>query len=508
MSFKAKIFMAVIITAIINVAVSAVISSSKISHIGKDGLISKSQALLSRLEVARSYVANQGGLKSTMDLALSKYPDGNFPENVKLDILKQVPIYASMVIGKQDAEKEHYDFRVFADDARQEKNRPTSSESEILKFFSDNPNLKEHVVETDSTISVYRPVYLSEKDGCLLCHGEPSTSPYKNGKDILGFKMENWKDGKFHGVFAITSQLKPVQTASTAAAFYTLFFTFIGTLFAVFIAFFIVRSSIEKLKAVAADLMSAGEKVYTASREVSQTSNHLSESSNNAAASIVETTASTEEISSMIRLNADNAEKAKNVSTECTGKATNGRDEVLKLVDSMNDISQSSKKMVEIINVIDDIAFQTNLLALNAAVEAARAGEQGKGFSVVAEAVRALALRSATSAKEISALIQQSTEKIDAGAKVARLSGTALEEIVSYVETMASLNNEISNASHEQSTGMTNINTAINNLDQITQQNAAIAEETAASSDVLSQQSQEMHESVEDLVFFIDGKKK
>lgn len=273
-----------------------------------------------------------------------------------------------MVIGKQDAEKEHYDFRVFAEDARQEKNKPTASETEILKIFAANPNLKEHIIQTDSTISVYRPVYLSEKDGCLLCHGDPATSPYKNGKDILGFQMENWKDGKFHGVFAVTSQLKPIQAVATKATLETLFFTFLGTILSVIIAYFMIRSSIEKLKAVAQGLMSAGEKVFSASREVSQTSNLLSESSNSAAASIVETTASTEEISSMIRLNANNAEKAKDVSTECTGKATLGRDEVLKLVDSMSDITQSSKKMVEIINVIDDIAFQTNLLALNAAV--------------------------------------------------------------------------------------------------------------------------------------------
>lgn len=148
----------------------------------------------------------------------------------------------------------------------------------------------------------------------------------------------------------------------------------------------------------------------------------------------------------------------------------------------MSEISQSSKKIEEIISVIDDIAFQTNLLALNAAVEAARAGEQGKGFAVVAEAVRALAQRSASSAKDISSLIKDSVSQVDRGSKIADSSGEVLSNIVSSIKKVSDLNNEIAAASSEQTTGIQQISKAMNQLDQASQSNAASAEEIAATS--------------------------
>lgn len=507
MSFRFKVILAVITTAVLNIVFSIFITTHEIKKTGMEGLINKSTAILSRIEIAREFVANQGGLKEKIESIAALYPDGNLPENIKKEILNKVPIYASMIIGAQSASEENYQFRVFSDDARQEKNRPTESEQNIIKLFSGNSQLKEHIETTDEKVIVYRPVYLKEKDGCLLCHGNPSTSPFKNGKDILGYNMENWKDGKFHGVFAITSDLAPIKAEVTNSIYNSLFLNFAGAIIAIIISYFLINPSIIKLREITKKLSTSGEQVHNTSKEVSETSNILSSNANSAAASIVETTASMEEISSMIQLNANNAIQAKDVSEETMMKATSGRDEVSKLVEAMSEIKVSSQKMVDIINVIDDIAFQTNLLALNAAVEAARAGEQGKGFAVVAEAVRTLAQRSATSAKEITSLIQQSTQKIEQGSIIANKSGKALNEIVEHVETMSKLNAEISNASQEQSSGMANINTAINSIDQITQQNASVAEETAASSDVLTQESNELHSTVVELLLIIDGNK-
>ena len=174
----------------------------------------------------------------------------------------------------------------------------------------------------------------------------------------------------------------------------------------------------------------------------------------------------------------------------------------------MDNIAKSSKKIEEIITVIDDIAFQTNLLALNASVEAARAGEQGKGFAVVAEAVRALAQRSATSAKEISGLIKDSVHKIEDGHQVVQSSGTTLSEIVVQIEKLTALNIEISTASNEQSQGVSSINMSINDLDRVTQNNAQAASECATAAEELNSRSQQMHHMVAELIEVVEGKKK
>lgn len=225
---------------------------------------------------------------------------------------------------------------------------------------------------------------------------------------------------------------------------------------------------------------------------LSGASSELSAASTESAASLEETVASLEEFSSMIKLNAENAKSASELSNISKTAAEEGSSEINVLMKSMSEIVTSSKKMEEIISVINDIAFQTNLLALNAAVEAARAGEQGKGFAVVADAVRSLAQRSATSAKEISDLISASVEQIEQGQNVAQSSSTVLKKIVDSVNKVASLNDEIATASVEQSNGVNQISQAMNQLDHVTQSNAA-------SSSTISSAAAELDESTENL---------
>jgi methyl-accepting chemotaxis protein len=231
---------------------------------------------------------------------------------------------------------------------------------------------------------------------------------------------------------------------------------------------------------IASRLSSASTNVASSVEQLSEASNSLSQSSAEAAASLEETVAALEELTSMVQMNSDNAKQAANLSGSSRQAAEEGENDIKNLITAMNEISQSSKKIEEIISVIDDIAFQTNLLALNAAVEAARAGEQGKGFAVVAEAVRALAQRSASSAKDISSLIKESVSQIERGSVIADQSGTVLSNIVSSIKKVSDLNNEIAAASSEQTTGIQQISKAMNQLDQASQSNAASSEEIAA----------------------------
>nr|BFD64123.1 hypothetical protein BdHM001_28040 [Bdellovibrio sp. HM001] len=506
MKFGSKVILNVAISCVICTIAAVGISYSKIHQQGRDQLIDKSRAILSRLESIRSYIALSDNLPSEFARTVEAYPDGKLPEEVRKNLLRKVPIFASIVVGFENAEQDGYKFRVFAEDPRRDQNKATATELEILKRFEANPELKEIIEGDNNQVIVYRPVRLSESQGCLLCHGNPATSPWGNGKDILGFPMENWKDGKLHGVFAVTSSTDGVSTAATNTTTSILIWALMITLLILLVSYILLRSPLNALLAAINKLNSAGAQVSTTGNEIFTSSQNLSDSAVKAAASIEETSASTEEVSSMVKMNSQHANKARDLAQTAQEKARVGENEVQKLTTSMDDISSSSKKIEEIITVIDDIAFQTNLLALNASVEAARAGEHGKGFAVVADAVRSLAQRSATSAKEISHLINDSVEKIVAGHEVVRTSAESLKEIVTTIEQLSSLNTEISSASTEQEQGITQINRALNDMDKITQANAAAAEECAAASEELTRQSSVMEEAVQQLNVIITGK--
>ena len=270
-------------------------------------------------------------------------------------------------------------------------------------------------------------------------------------------------------------------------------------------SFWFSRTIASKLNHISDNITSTANTVGEASNQLSSASQQLSGSATEAAASLQETVASLEELTSMVTLNASNASEAANLAQKSSEVAKNGESEVKSLIESITEIAASSQKIEEIINVIDDIAFQTNLLALNAAVEAARAGEQGKGFAVVAEAVRNLAQRSATAAKEINTLIKENVSRIDRGTTTADKSGAVLQEILTSVKKVSDLNNEIAAASKEQSTGLTQISTAMNELDSSTQDNAASSDQVASSSEELNSQAESLRSLVNNLNTIITG---
>lgn len=254
--------------------------------------------------------------------------------------------------------------------------------------------------------------------------------------------------------------------------------------------------TVENLKGIILQIREATETIGTASKEIAIGNQNLSSRTEQQAASLEETASSMEELTSTVKQNADNARQANQLANAASETAVKGGAVVGQVVGTMQDIQTSAKKIVDIIGVIDGIAFQTNILALNAAVEAARAGEQGRGFAVVASEVRSLAQRSAAAAKEIKALIGDSVEKVDNGAKLVNSAGQTMQEIVLSVKRVTDLMTEISQASQEQSTGIEQVNITVTQLDEGTQQNAALVEEAAAAAESLEEQANQLEATV------------
>ena len=519
------------------------------------GIIEKSRAIHLRLDAATHFVATQDGLSPVIERMKKKY--SNYEDMTKEDkeiVLKQVPIVAGMKIGAKDADKDNYEFRVFSDEARNEGNQASSEEMVVFNKFQSDEKLQEYIEDNDNSITVYRPVRLKKEIGCFACHGDPKESPWNNGRDILGYKMENWEEGKLHGVFAIRTDLKKLamvqsSTNTIAPANILIVAILTGGAIAIGLAFFMIKKPIEILNNIVLGLNHSGQELSSAAVQISSSSSELSQASTEQAASLQETSSSIEEISSMISTNTDNAVRSTKTSEQSLVTAERGKvviDQMIKSIDSisdsnnliMNQIDETNKdieSIVQIINeigtktkVINDIVFQTKLLSFNASVEAARAGEQGKGFSVVAEEVGNLAAMSGNAALEITQMLESSIKKVEdvvknskekigklvlngkqnvaAGTKIAHECESVLDEIVSSVSSVSKMVSEITSASQEQTQGVHEITKAIAQLDQVTQQNTSSAAESANAANMLSDQATQLNSLVQTLVHTVNGK--
>ena len=249
-----------------------------------------------------------------------------------------------------------------------------------------------------------------------------------------------------------------------------------------------LNKMVESLHYVVTEVRDSGESIHVASSEVAAGNTDLSARTEHAASNLQQTAASIAQLAQMVAANADSTRQANDLAVNATQVASKGGEVVSQVVRTMEEINASSQKIADIVGIIDGIAFQTNILALNAAVEAARAGEQGRGFAVVASEVRALAGRSATAAREIKALISASVEKVSDGAKLVVTAGSTMGDIVQSVERVTTLMSEINAASSEQSTQIGQVSQAVDQLDHMTQQNAALVEQGAAAAQSLQDQ--------------------
>lgn len=415
-----------------------------------------------------------------------------------------VPVVAAWKAIEQVALKENYEFKIAAHQPRNPANTPAGDEERILTALETNGQTDYFGVDEKNGVMVYaRPIRLTQD--CLACHGDPGTSAAKNGKDILGFAMENWREGQVHGVFILkarTDRLDPVVRAGleTLLAWVVPVAVLVGLL-----SFFVIRGITGRLDRACQSLAKGAEESVEAALQISEASQSLAQGASEQAASIEETSAVASEIRAKAHDNMESSQSVNALVSKVEHQAEQGNEKISSLVAAMKEANASSDKVAKIIKVIDEIAFQTNILALNAAVEAARAGEAGLGFAVVAEEVRNLAGRCSQASRETALLIEDSIGKTRGGAELLAQVEAVFDGMTASFSEVKRLSESVQEGSREQSAGMERMTSALEQMEKVTQATAASSEEAAATSQEIHAQSASLNGIVKELRELVAG---
>jgi hypothetical protein len=419
-------------------------------------------------------------------------------------IYKTVPVVAAWNSISEVAQKEGYEFRVPAHNPRNPNNAPRPDEERILSLM-ENDKLPEYfdVDEKANEVLYARPIVLGSD--CLLCHGDPANSPTRDGKDMIGFLMEGWREGDRHGMFLLRSKLDRVDAVVKAGMGQAALWLLPLSICIGLGVYFLISRIANKLRALVQSISDASTQVTSAVAQISATSQAMAQGATEQAASLEETSAASEQITSMTRKNAENSRSAAEEVDQVDRRVKDSNAALGEMVASMNDIKASGDKIARINKVIDGIAFQTNILALNAAVEAARAGEAGAGFAVVADEVRSLAQRSAQAAKDTAPLIEESIAKSNAGTAKLEQMSVVIHGITESAAKVKTLVDEVNLGSQEQARGIEQVSKAIQQMHQVTQRSAASAKESASASEELAAQAQSMDSIAQQLRAVVEG---
>jgi len=422
------------------------------------------------------------------------------------DFYRTVPIVASWQSAAAAAQRAGFDFLVGAPNDHQVRNPKHRLGPDYEPIYAAFDAGQTEVFTRDKEsgyLLLARPVKFRES--CLSCHGNPANSPTKDGKDILGFPMENQTIGHVAGAFILKAPITAdARVLATAGSMAIVGLFMLGGAVGGFY-FFNRRVIVAPLVTAIDELDTVSAQTSSAASEVSASGHALADGANQQAAALEETSATLEEISSMTKRNSEHATNAKDLSAQTRTAAELGTTRMGEMRQAVDQIKASSDNIAKIVKSIDEIAFQTNILALNAAVEAARAGEAGAGFAVVAEEVRALAQRSAQAARETAERIEDSIRKSEQGVQLSTTVAESFEEIVSKARKMDELVAEIATASNEQAQGIGQVTAAITQMDRVTQSNAASAQESASAAEELNQQAQIVRESIVTLHVMVSG---
>jgi methyl-accepting chemotaxis protein len=501
MNFASKLIGSVTIAITLGTIVGLLVQRQVIHNVSYERTLNTMRSMVVEAEYLREHMALLNS-RSAFDQELLKQELKNTPLKDTL-FYKTIPIVSTWTTLQKASKEQSFDFRVVKNQPRNRDNEPTAEEQKIIDILKQS-NAKEYTgLSEDGDKLIYGRPIIATQD-CLGCHGNRANSPNGDGTDLTGYPMENWQAGDFQGAFILRANTAAVNALIwktfvegahvTLLWMLPLMLTIIGLFY-----LFNRKILIQPLTLAIQRLLSASAENNSSAQKIESSSIDLADGASRQAAALEESSASIEEINSMTTQNATHAEEAKGLAAEtrksveqCSGRAR-------ELSDAMNAIDTSSKGIAKILHTIDEIAFQTNILALNAAVEAARAGEAGAGFAVVAEEVRSLAKRSADAARETATRIDDSIRSSNDGIHISTLFAKDLEVIADRIRSMDDLVIEIANASREQAEGLKQINIAVSQMDQVTQNNASVADNAAVIARNFAENSRELLHLVEQI---------
>lgn len=482
MKLTTKITWAAITAVVIGLCLGAIVQRIVLVQFGIEEARQRMSSILRSAEEVRAHMASLDS-RQVYDVALIEDEIARGTAMRDTALFHTVPVVSAMVVAQRSAEEAGYDLRVPKFSPRNENNEPNDYEAGILRYFESGAGDEFFEVDKAHDRVVYaRPVVLSQD--CLRCHGDPATSPTGDGKDVFGFAMEDWKAGEVHGAFVLSSDIDTIQQAGVNAFVDSLGLSLglgVPLLGLTILGFwyFNRRIVVRPLAQVAAQLTRSVQGQRRNASNAAGTARNVAHGSSAQAASVEETSASIEQIAGITGDFSGHANQATELASNSRRAVENCAERARRLGDAMIAIQESSEGISKIIRTIDEIAFQTNLLALNASVEAARAGEAGAGFSVVADEVRALALRSAQAAKESAGRIEEASLRGQEGVQLGTEFAAELERIKDDMVRIDESMGHIATSSQDHSDQINQIKMAIRDIDRVTQEQAASADESA-----------------------------